>query len=58
MDGREHGKERLDRFQKLYRRSGVDGQYLDHPGLAVLKIDRAVNVDALAPWWRRDLCWN
>jgi hypothetical protein len=49
MDGREHGKERLDRFQKLYRRSGVDGQYLDHPGLAGLKIDRAVNVDAPAP---------
>ncbi len=49
MDEHEHRIERLDRFQKLYRRGGVNGQGLDHPGLAGLQIDRAVNVDALTP---------
>jgi hypothetical protein len=41
--------ERLDRFQKLYRRGGVNGQGLNHLGLAGLQIDRAVCVDALTP---------
>src|ERR1019366_7489823 len=35
--------------QETDRRSGVDGQDLDHPGLPGLQIDRAVNVDALTP---------
>lgn len=37
MDGHEHRMEHLDRFQELYRRGGVDGHGLDHPGLAGLK---------------------
>jgi hypothetical protein len=49
MDEHEHRIERLDRFQKLDRRGGVDGQGLDHLGLAGLQIDCAVNVDALTP---------
>jgi hypothetical protein len=40
---------RLDLFQETDRRGGVDTQDFDHPGLASLKIDRAVNVDALTP---------
>jgi hypothetical protein len=49
MDEHEHRIERLDRFQATDRRGGVDGQGLDHLGLAGLQIDRAVNVDALTP---------
>jgi hypothetical protein len=49
MDEHEHRIERLDRFQKLDRRGGVNGQDLNHLGLAGLQIDRAVNVDALTP---------
>src|SRR5450756_627614 len=49
MDEREQRIERLDRFQETDRRSGVDGQDFDHPGLPSLQIDRAVNVDALTP---------
>src|SRR3984893_7882613 len=49
MDEHEHRIERLDRFQETNRRGGVDGQGLDHWGLAGLQIDRAVNVDALTP---------
>ena len=49
MDKREQRIERLDRIQETDRRSGVDGQDLDHPGLPGLQIDRAVNVDALTP---------
>src|ERR1035437_5306119 len=49
MDERQHRIERLDRLQEPDGRGGVDGQSLDHPGLAGLQIDRAVNVDALTP---------
>src|SRR5450756_2968240 len=49
MDERQHRIERLDRLQQPDRRGGVDGQGLDHSGLAGLQIDRAVNVDALTP---------
>ena len=48
-DEREHGRERLDRLQETDGRDGIDGFDLDHPGLAGLQIDRAVNVDALTP---------
>src|SRR5271169_2860116 len=47
MDEHEHRIERLDRFQETDRRGGVDGQGLDHLGLAGLQIDRTV--DALTP---------
>src|ERR1035438_10591725 len=49
MDEDQHRIERLDRFQKPDRRGGVDGFDLDHSGLTGLEIDRAVDVDALAP---------
>src|SRR5665811_2044893 len=49
MDERQHRIERLDRLQQPDRRGGVDGQGLDHSGLAGLQVDRAVNVDALTP---------
>src|SRR5450759_453632 len=49
MDEDEHRIERLDRLQQTDGRGGVDGQGLDHPGLAGFQIDRAVNVDALTP---------
>lgn len=49
MDEHEHRIERLDRLQETDGRGGVDGQGLDHPSLAGLQIDRAVNVDALTP---------
>src|SRR5450830_2173273 len=49
MDERQHRIERLDRLEQPDRRGGVDGQGFDHPGLAGLQIDRAVNVDALTP---------
>ena len=49
MDERQHRVERLDRFQEPDRRDSVDGYDLDHPGLAGRKIDRAVNIDPLAP---------
>ncbi len=49
MDEHEHRIERLDQFQETDRRGGVDGQGLDHLGLAGLQINRAVNVDALTP---------
>src|SRR5450756_2045112 len=49
MDERQHRIERLDRLQEPDSRGGVDVQGLDHPGLAGLQIDRAVNVDALTP---------
>src|ERR1019366_5212324 len=45
----QHRIERLDRLQQTDCRGGIDGQGLDHPGLAGLQIDRAVNVDALTP---------
>lgn len=49
MDEDQHRIERLDRFQKPDRRGGVDGFDLDHLGLTGLEIDRAMDVDALAP---------
>ena len=49
MDERQHRIERRDRFQEPDRRDGVDGYDLDHPGLAGREIDRAVNIDPLAP---------
>src|SRR5450830_1670804 len=49
MDEDQHRIERLDRFQKPDRRGGVDGFDLDHSGLTGLEIDRAMDVDALAP---------
>src|SRR5450759_436090 len=49
MDEGHQGRERLDRLQETDGRGGVDGQGLDHPSLAGLQIDRAVNVDALTP---------
>src|SRR5712691_5429049 len=49
MDEHEHRIERLDRLQETDGRGGADGFDLDHPGLAGLQIDRAVNVDALTP---------
>src|SRR6266849_209386 len=49
MDEHEHRIERLDRLQETDGRGGVDGQSLDHPGLASRKADRAVNIDALTP---------
>jgi hypothetical protein len=49
MDVRQHRKERLDRFQEPDRRDGVDGYDLDHPGLSGREVDRAVNIDPLAP---------
>ena len=48
-DERQHQIERGDRFQEPDRRDGVDGYDLDHPGLAGREIDRAVNIDPLAP---------
>ena len=49
MDERQHRIERRDQFQEPDRRDGVDGYDLDHPGLAGREIDRAVNIDPLAP---------
>src|ERR1035441_3784026 len=49
MDERHHRIERCDRFQEPNRRGGVDGYDLDHPGLPGLEVDRAVNIDPLAP---------
>ena len=49
MDEDQHRIERLDRIQKPDRRGGVDGFDLDHSGLTGLEIDRAMDVDALAP---------
>ena len=49
VDQRQHRIERLDRFQERDGRSGVDGFDVDHPGLPGLKIDRAVDIDALTP---------
>ena len=49
MDVRQHRKQRLDRFQESDCRVGVDGYDLDHPGLPARKVDRAVNIDPLAP---------
>ena len=37
MDEHEHRIERLDQFQKADRRDRVDGQSLDHLGLARLR---------------------
>src|SRR6478752_10152114 len=39
----------FDRFEQRDCRGGIDGLNVDHPGLPVLEIDRAVNIDALAP---------
>src|SRR5215470_15958444 len=39
----------FDRFEQRDRRGGIDGLNVDHPGLPALEIDRAVNIDALAP---------
>jgi hypothetical protein len=49
VDQRQHRIERLDCFQERDGRSGVDGFDVDHPGLPSLKIDRAVDIDALTP---------
>src|SRR5439155_23876929 len=49
MDERQQRIERLDRLQEPDRRDGVDGYHLDHPGLAGREVDRAVNIDPLAP---------
>ena len=37
------------RFQESDGRVGVDGYDLEHPGLAGREVDRAVNIDPLAP---------
>src|SRR6516225_8653146 len=39
----------FDRFEQRDCRGGIDGLNVDHPGLPALEIDRAVNIDALAP---------
>ena len=49
MDEHQQRIERFDRFQQPDRRGGVDGLDVDHPGLPALEIDRAVNIDAVAP---------
>ena len=49
MDERQQRIERLDRFQEPDRRDGVDGYDLDHPGLSGREVDRAVNIDPIAP---------
>src|SRR5665811_630616 len=49
MDEHQQRIERLDRFQEPDRRDGVDGYDLDHPGLSGREVDRAVNIDPLAP---------
>jgi hypothetical protein len=40
MDEHEYRIERLDRFQQLYRRGGVDGYGLDHLGGVIAVSDR------------------
>src|SRR5258708_23219300 len=49
MDEHQQRIERLDRFQEPDRRHGVDGYDLDHPGLSGREVDRAVNIDPIAP---------
>src|SRR5450755_391778 len=49
MEERQQRIERLDRFQEPDCRDGIDGYDLDHPGLAGREVDRAVNIDPLAP---------
>src|ERR1700746_3740513 len=39
----------LDRFEQRDRRGSIDGLNVDHLSLPALKIDGAVNIDALAP---------
>jgi hypothetical protein len=41
--------ERLDRFQEPDRRDGFDSCDLDHPSLPGREVDRAVNIDPIAP---------
>jgi hypothetical protein len=47
MDERQQRIERLDRLQEPDRRDGVDS--LDHPSLSGREVDRAVNIDPIAP---------
>jgi hypothetical protein len=49
MDEHHQRIECFDRFEQRDRRGGIDGLNIDHPGLPALEIDRAVNIDALAP---------
>src|SRR6202161_4610015 len=49
MDERQQRIERLDRFQEPDRRDGVDSYDLDHPSLSGREVDRAVNIDPIAP---------
>jgi hypothetical protein len=49
MDERQQRIERLDRFQEPDRRHGVDSYDLDHPSLSGREVDRAVNIDPIAP---------
>ena len=49
MTERERRIHRLDRFQQPDRRGRVDDEGFDHPCLARLEVDGAMNVDALAP---------
>src|SRR3974390_2290324 len=49
VDHSEQGIHRFDRFKQPDRRRRIDGFNVDHRSLAGLKVDRAVNVEALAP---------
>ena len=53
MDQRARRVERLQSFQEFDRRSGVDSLGLDHLGLAGFQVDGAMNIEALAPHFRR-----
>jgi hypothetical protein len=49
MDECRHRIKRFDRFQQIDCRGGVDGFDFDHPGFPGLKVNCAMNVDALTP---------
>jgi len=49
MDAGHQRVPQFQRFQQPYRRHGVDRFGFEHAGLAGFQVDRAVNVDALAP---------
>jgi hypothetical protein len=60
MDECQHRIKRFDRFQQFDRRGGVDGFDFDHPGFPGLKVNCAMNVDALTParLLDRELCFG
>src|ERR1700739_3092339 len=41
--------ERFERFEQRDRRGSIDGLHVDHPGLSGFEVDRAMNIDAVAP---------